>query len=61
MEGSSNRQKIVVVGAGPVGALAALYAATRGDIVEVYELRAGTHMQIVFMYFFFALSFVSFC
>ena len=47
MEGSSNRQKIVVVGAGPVGALAALYAATRGDIVEVYELRAGTHMQIL--------------
>jgi NADPH-dependent 2,4-dienoyl-CoA reductase/sulfur reductase-like enzyme len=34
-------QKTVVVGAGPVGALAALYAAQRGDIVEVYELRGG--------------------
>ena len=34
-------QKVVVVGAGPVGALAAIYAATRGDMVEVYELRAG--------------------
>ncbi|KAF1990296.1 kynurenine 3-monooxygenase [Aulographum hederae CBS 113979] len=33
------RQKIIVVGAGPVGALAALYAAKRGDDVEVYELR----------------------
>lgn len=54
MEESSNRQKIVVVGAGPVGALAALYAATRGDIVEVYELRAGTHMHIAFLSFFFA-------
>ncbi|GME65950.1 Monooxygenase FAD-binding protein [Neofusicoccum parvum] len=32
-------QKTVVVGAGPVGALAALYAAQRGDEVEVYELR----------------------
>ncbi|CAL5870039.1 uncharacterized protein PFLUO_LOCUS4272 [Penicillium psychrofluorescens] len=32
-------QKVVVVGAGPVGALAALYAASRGDEVEVYELR----------------------
>lgn len=34
-------QKVVVVGAGPVGALAALYAANRGDDVHVYELRAG--------------------
>ncbi|OQE90415.1 hypothetical protein PENNAL_c0012G09684 [Penicillium nalgiovense] len=33
------RQKVVVVGAGPVGSLAALYAASRGDEVEVYELR----------------------
>ncbi|ETN38570.1 uncharacterized protein HMPREF1541_06607 [Cyphellophora europaea CBS 101466] len=32
-------RKIAVIGAGPVGALAALYAATRGDDVEVYELR----------------------
>ncbi|QIW97736.1 hypothetical protein AMS68_003254 [Peltaster fructicola] len=31
--------KCVVVGAGPVGALAALYAARRGWDVEVYELR----------------------
>ncbi|KAL7821841.1 FAD/NAD(P)-binding domain-containing protein [Trichoderma gracile] len=31
--------KIVVVGAGPVGSLAALYAAKRGYQVEVYELR----------------------
>ena len=35
------RQKVVVVGAGPVGALAALYAASRGDNVEIYELRGG--------------------
>jgi NADPH-dependent 2,4-dienoyl-CoA reductase/sulfur reductase-like enzyme len=35
-------QKTVVVGAGPVGALAALYAARRGHDVEVYELRSGT-------------------
>ncbi|KAF8855987.1 FAD/NAD(P)-binding domain-containing protein [Acephala macrosclerotiorum] len=33
-------QKTVVVGAGPVGALAALYAAQRGHDVEVYELRS---------------------
>ncbi|ERS98482.1 hypothetical protein HMPREF1624_05266 [Sporothrix schenckii ATCC 58251] len=33
------RQKTVVVGAGPVGSLAALYAAQRGHEVEVYELR----------------------
>ena len=31
--------KVLVVGAGPVGALAALYAARRGWDVEVYELR----------------------
>ncbi|KAI1492884.1 hypothetical protein F5X96DRAFT_624084 [Biscogniauxia mediterranea] len=33
-------QKYVVVGAGPVGSLAALYAAKRGYDVEVYELRS---------------------
>ena len=37
----SKVQKVLVVGAGPVGALAALYAANRGDDVHVYELRAG--------------------
>lgn len=43
VEGSKG-QKILVVGAGPVGALAALYAAERGDDVHVYELRAGKHL-----------------
>ena len=38
---SKGQQKTIVVGAGPVGALAALYAAKRGDEVEVYELRGG--------------------
>jgi len=32
-------QKTVVVGAGPAGGLAAIFAARRGDYVEVYELR----------------------
>ena len=34
-------QKFVIVGAGPVGSLAALYAASRGIEVELYELRGG--------------------
>ena len=38
---AKEKQHTVVVGAGPVGALAALYAATRGDQVTVYELRGG--------------------
>ena len=38
-------QKIIVVGAGPVGALAALYAAKRGDNVHVYELRDGEQLS----------------
>lgn len=33
--------KCLVVGAGPVGALAAIYAAKRGWDVEVYDLRGG--------------------
>lgn len=33
--------KVIVVGAGPVGSLAALYAAQRGYEVEIYELRNG--------------------
>ncbi|KAI9757705.1 MAG: kynurenine 3-monooxygenase, mitochondrial precursor, partial [Chaenotheca gracillima] len=37
---STKTTKTVVVGAGPVGALAALYAANRGEDVEVYELRS---------------------
>jgi len=36
-----HRQKIIVVGAGPVGSLAALYAAQRGHEVEIDELRPG--------------------
>ncbi|KAL1959183.1 hypothetical protein VTO42DRAFT_2688 [Malbranchea cinnamomea] len=39
MPESARRQKVVIVGAGPVGSLAALYAARRGDLVEMYELR----------------------
>ena len=36
--------RCAVVGAGPVGALAALYAARRGYEVDVYELRGGESM-----------------
>jgi hypothetical protein len=43
---SENPQKTVVIGAGPVGALAALYAANRGDEVQVYELRGGEFDQL---------------
>ncbi|CAJ2500120.1 Uu.00g029730.m01.CDS01 [Anthostomella pinea] len=35
-----HKQKYVVVGGGPVGSLAALYAAKRGHDVEIYELRS---------------------
>ncbi|KAI0198558.1 FAD/NAD(P)-binding domain-containing protein [Astrocystis sublimbata] len=38
MDNSS--QRYIVVGAGPVGSLAALYAAKRGHQVEIYELRS---------------------
>lgn len=38
---SDDKIKCAVVGAGPVGALAALYAARRGYEVDVYELRGG--------------------
>lgn len=41
-----SKRKVVVVGAGPVGSLAALYAANRGDDVEVYELRNGKSRQL---------------
>ncbi|GAP84230.1 putative kynurenine 3-monooxygenase [Rosellinia necatrix] len=37
---ANSTQKFVVVGAGPVGSLAALYAAKRGYQVEIYELRS---------------------
>jgi kynurenine 3-monooxygenase len=41
MEEEKRREKVIVVGAGPVGSLAALYAANRGKDVEIYELRGG--------------------
>ena len=41
MAEKTNKQRVAVVGAGPVGALAALYAASRGDDVHIYELRGG--------------------
>ncbi|KAI9797697.1 MAG: kynurenine 3-monooxygenase, mitochondrial precursor [Piccolia ochrophora] len=37
---SKPRTKTVVIGAGPVGSLAAIHAAQRGDDVEIYELRS---------------------
>jgi glycine/D-amino acid oxidase-like deaminating enzyme len=40
------KPKIVVIGAGPVGALSALYAAQRGHDVEVYELRNGMSFSL---------------
>lgn len=43
----ANKQKVVIVGAGPVGALAALYAARRGDDVHIYELRGGKLSEIL--------------
>ena len=43
----SRPRKVLVVGAGPVGALAALYAAERGDEVEVYELRGGQSESVL--------------
>ena len=45
------KQKFVVVGAGPVGSLAALYAAKRGHDVEVYELRGGKFKQTKLYYY----------
>lgn len=42
----SSNHKVVIVGAGPVGSLAALYAAARGDEVEVYELRGGKPINV---------------
>ena len=38
---ADRKTKCLVVGGGPVGALAALYAAKRGWEVEVYDLRRG--------------------
>ena len=47
MVDGSKTQKVLVVGAGPVGALAGLYAAERGDDVHVYELRAGRNLYLL--------------
>lgn len=49
MADKTTSQKVVVVGAGPVGALAALYSASRGDHVEVYEFRGGKQSSLYFV------------
>jgi kynurenine 3-monooxygenase len=45
---ANSNQKYVVVGAGPVGSLAALYAAKRGYQVEIYELRSGEPRSFIY-------------
>jgi hypothetical protein len=54
MAQDGKKQKTVVVGAGPVGALAAIYAAQRGHDVEIYELRSGTsglrHVYYIYIF-----------
>lgn len=42
---AKDKTRCIVVGAGPVGALAALYAGNRGWNVELYELRGGKTVQ----------------
>ena len=57
----ADRQKVIVIGAGPVGALSALYAAKRGDDVHVYEMRDGTYWsRVVISCFHIQVSFVHF-
>lgn len=45
MPGENEAIKVVVCGAGPVGALTALNAAKRGACVHVYDLRDGMSMR----------------
>ena len=40
-------QRVLVIGAGPVGSLAALYAAVRGYEVEIHELRSGKQTKLI--------------
>jgi flavin-dependent dehydrogenase len=56
--------KTIVIGAGPAGALAAIYAAQRDHQVEVYELRKGKfrsslciHIGVPFVQYRFIFSF----
>ena len=47
---AESKIRCAVVGAGPVGALAALYAARRGYEVDVYELRGGMSVSLLVAY-----------
>jgi kynurenine 3-monooxygenase len=42
----AKERKTIIVGAGPVGALAGIYAAREGGQVEIYELRSGGFQRI---------------
>jgi thioredoxin reductase len=54
---TGQKEKVIIVGAGPVGSLAALYAAVRGNQVEVYELRGGKRVILLSYHLLIASSF----
>ena len=56
----NRKQRVLVVGAGPVGALAALYAAGRGDDVAVYDLRDGNNLGLFYNHRFSSSAYTSY-
>ena len=56
---AEEKKKVIIIGAGLVGSMAAVHFAKHGFTVEIFEARSGFFFSLSFFFSFFPLFFLS--